>query len=181
MSANSRLPWPPWFNFRFTKRNNAALSSRPPMLDITRFELPTLPLRRRPLPPEYTRHRHLPVTLSDTFSTSVLLQLPLSTAALSPIWPCYKTHGDRFGTPQSLNYRDRSEQPFARAAYRRATTWTLRFVAWLAIRRSERSQAPDTNNELSWQTEIQFSASVHEEKSDMGYLFSPVCQTWAQI
>lgn len=72
------------------------------MLDITRFELPTLPLRRRP---RYTRHRHLSVTLSDTFSTSVLLQLPLSVAALSPIWSCYKTRGDRFGTLQSLNDR----------------------------------------------------------------------------
>lgn len=48
------------------------------------------------------------MTLSDTFSTSVLLQLPLSAAALSPIWPCYKTRGDRFSTLQSLNYRDRS-------------------------------------------------------------------------
>lgn len=157
------------------------------MLDITRFKLPTLP--RSVAAPDTPgtrhrhRHRHLPVTLSDTFSTSVLLQLPLSVAALSPIWSCYKTRGDRFGTLQSLNYRDRSEQPFLSLGLhvdeRRRKGSTLRFVARLAIERSARSRAPDTNDELSWQTEIQFSASVHEEKSDKRYLLFPVCQTWA--
>ncbi|KYM82757.1 hypothetical protein ALC53_06762 [Atta colombica] len=49
------------------------------MFNITRFELPILSLTV----PEYTQHQHLSVTLSDTFSTSVLLQLPLSAVALS--------------------------------------------------------------------------------------------------
>lgn len=140
MSANSRLPWPPWFNFRFTKRNNAALSSRPPQYSIL-LDSNCLPSRSVTVP-EYTRHGHLPVTLSDTFSTSVLLQLPLSAAAPPPIWSCYKTRGDRFGTLQSLNYRDRPEQPFARSACRRETTQTLRSVAWLAVRGAKDPKLP---------------------------------------
>lgn len=84
--------------------------------------------------PEYTRHRHLPVTLSDTFSTSVLLQLPLSAAALSPIWSCYKTRGDRFSTLQSLNYRGRSK-PTLRSACK-STSNDMDFE----VRRLARSQ-----------------------------------------
>lgn len=132
------------------------------MLDITRFKLPT----RSVTAPEYTRHGHLPVTLSDTFSTSVLLQLPLSAAALPPIWSCYKTRGDRFGTLQSMNYGDRPEQPFARSVCRRATNFEVRCSAH--SQRSERSQAPDTNDELLWQTEIQFSASVQKKNQIWG-------------
>lgn len=93
------------FPFHQEKQRSAALHplplslSLPAMLDITmaRFELLPPPLP----PPAYARHRHLPVTLSDTFSASVLLQLPPSAATLPPIWPCHKTRGDRFGALQS--------------------------------------------------------------------------------